>query len=544
MIASTDSTEPVEELHWPESIGPAREHLTLILAPTGNDARLTAEFLKASGMMSLCVGDMEELCHMVVEGCGAVVLAEEVMNQPAALKFFSLMQRQPAWSDVPVTLITTGGAAGAERMRRLSALGVLSNVTMLERPFRPATLVSMLTVALRARARQYQVRKLLVEIGQARDAAERAGHAKDDFLAALSHELRTPLNPVLLLATASAEDPSLPKHVREDFDEIARNVTLEARLIDDLLDLTRITQGKLRLDLTTVDAHAAVHAALETTQLEMSDKQLVVELALESDKAQVRADQVRMQQVLWNVLKNAAKFTPVGGRIRIRTEQVGAQLAITIEDNGAGMDKGELSRVFDAFVQGNHANPNSGHRFGGLGLGLAISRRLMDLHEGSIDASSAGVGHGSMFTVKFPLASAESTGMKPAGSSHGARTPIAPLARELLLVEDHQATRTALQRLLEHRGYQVEAVGTLADARAALANHRFELMLCDLGLPDGSGHQLMSELRGRSQIKGIALSGYGREVDLAKSREMGFIAHLTKPISIQGLDAALADATG
>jgi signal transduction histidine kinase/ActR/RegA family two-component response regulator len=526
---------------WPDSVAPENEYRILVLAPTGNDAHLTASFLRDAGLVPCVVASVDELCDRLIQGCGAVVLAEEVMTSVGAAKLFGLLKRQPKWSDVPITLVTSGGTAGAERIRWLAAFGADSNVTVLERPFRPSTLVSALEVALRSRGRQYQVRELLVQLRQARDVAEKASQAKDNFLAALSHELRTPLNPVLLIATDAAANLALPSAVRRDFDQIARNVMLEARLIDDLLDLTRITRGKLSLELRAVRAHSALRAALETTQPEITEKRLAVELDWRAERDTIMADPVRVQQIFWNVLKNAAKFTPPEGSIRIATIDRDAELVIRITDTGVGMDEEEQARVFDAFVQGNHARDQNGHRFGGLGLGLAISRRLVELHGGTIVAHSDGSGKGSTFTLTFPLASRPAAAPAPAAPAV-VSTLAGATRRRLLLVEDHAATRASLQRLLEHRGYQVTVAATVDQARDLARRGRFDLLLSDIGLPDGSGYELMAELRRRWGLPGIALSGYGMEADVVLSKEAGFTEHLIKPVSVYALDAALAGA--
>lgn len=527
---------------WPEDAPPANEARVLIFAPTGSDGRLTAEFVAAAGIPPRVVCGMAELVREMRHGCGAVVLAEEVITGATAPRLFGALKQQPDWSDVPLILVASGGADGEDRMRRLVAFDSNRNVTVLERPFRPATLVSAVEVGLRSRRRQYQVRKLLTELGEARDAAERASHAKDEFLAALSHELRTPLNPVLLLATEAAADPSLPAAAREDFDAIARNVMLEARLIDDLLDLTRIAQGKIHLDVRPVDVHAVLRAALETIQPEVGDKRLTVQLDWRARRTRLLADAARLQQVLWNLLKNAAKFTDPGGTLRLETENRGEQIVIRVADTGIGMNPAELVRIFDAFVQGDHARTPGRHRFGGLGLGLAISRRLVELHGGGIEASSPGAGRGSTFTVTLPVDAGSVPACGPPAAA-GVPADGGGGSKRVLVVEDHVATRLSLVRMLERRGYQVQAAGSLAEARAQLAGGPVDLVLSDLGLPDGSGHELMLEFRGRSNFAGIALSGYGMEEDLTGSRSAGFLAHLTKPVTVQALDAALDAAT-
>jgi CheY-like chemotaxis protein len=317
---------------------------------------------------------------------------------------------------------------------------------------------------------------------------------------------------------------------------------LEARLIDDLLDLTRITRGKLSLALQPVDGHDALRQALTTTQAEIDDKQLVVTYHPRAARSTISADAVRLQQVLWNVLKNAAKFTPPRGSIEVVTENVDGRFVIRVTDTGVGMEPAELTRVFEAFVQGSHARSTSGHRFGGLGLGLAISRMLMELHAAEITASSAGPGTGSTFTLSFPLVEAR----RGAAEATAPVERAAPAAGEdgrrlrLLLVEDHVATRQSLMRLLQRRGYEVESAGSVAQARDLAARSSFDLVVSDIGLPDGTGYELMAGLRDQAGLRGIALSGYGMETDVALSREAGFVTHLTKPVSVQALDEALA----
>lgn len=380
---------------------------------------------------------------------------------------------------------------------------------------------------------------------RARDEAVAASKAKDDFLAALSHELRTPLNPVLLLASESAEDPALSPEVRADFAVVRNHVELEARLIDDLLDLTRITQGKLVIALEPLDAHTVLNEAIETCRPDVEAKEIELVLHLDASRHCVQADAVRLRQVLWNVIKNAVKFTPDNGQITVtsRDSEDDGALVITVSDTGIGMTDIELDRVFGAFAQGDHAAGGGSHRFGGLGLGLAISRMLVERHGGSITASSEGRNHGSTFVIRMPMID---SGLVGAGGEScpnqtlvgGTPEPVSD--SRILLVEDHEPTRTALAHLLKRRRYRIMTAGSLAEAQSLARTNKFDLLISDIGLPDGSGYELMAALRNEAGLRGIALTGYGMEHDLARSRSAGFEAHLTKPIRVQSLDAALA----
>ncbi len=377
----------------------------------------------------------------------------------------------------------------------------------------------------------------------ARDEALAASRAKDDFLARLSHELRTPLNPVLLLASEAAENPKLSPDVRADFETIAQNVMLEARLIDDLLDLTAITRGKLSLAMKPVQIHTVLHDALAMMRQDIAQKQLRIVLQLAADRQTVMGDDMRLKQVFWNVIKNAVKFTPVGGQITIETAVVNLEnVAIRVTDSGIGLTAEESSRIFAAFAQGDHAAHGNG-RFGGLGLGLVISKMLTQLHCGQISASSAGRDRGATFTIELPLSVVN--GERPerrVSDSAPAASEAAPPARAMsvLLVEDHQPTCVALRELLARRGYRVTTAATVAEARGAVDGGRFDFVISDVGLPDGNGCDLMAEFRDRFRLKGVALTGYGMDEDMLRSRAAGFVTHLTKPVSVQALERALA----
>jgi PAS domain S-box-containing protein len=375
----------------------------------------------------------------------------------------------------------------------------------------------------------------------AKENAEAASRAKDDFLAALSHELRTPLNPVLMLASEQAGNGALAAEVREDFALIRKNIELEARLIDDLLDLTRISRGKVQLDVRALDVHTLLRETLEIVRGDIEKGRIALTVELAAPATQIWGDAIRLQQVFWNVLKNAVKFTPEHGALAVRTSlDSRGHIVIEISDSGLGIEPSEMGRIFNAFDQGDHV---ASRRFGGLGLGLTICKLLIQLHSGRISAESAGRNRGSTFRIELPLVEAsirEAHSQMPVAD----RLPPARLehrgAMRLLLVEDHETTRAMLARLLARRGYDITAVGTVAAAREVAAEASFDLVISDIGLPDGDGHTLMAELRDRCGLEGIALSGYGMEEDVARSLRSGFFVHLTKPVDIETLERALA----
>jgi signal transduction histidine kinase len=388
---------------------------------------------------------------------------------------------------------------------------------------------------------------------EARDEAERAGRTKDDFLAALSHELRTPLNPVLLIASDAANNPAFPAEARTLFGTIRKNVELEARLIDDLLDLTRIMRGKLALNLRLRDIHGILQDAIANVRPDLEEKKITLQLDLAAAHQTVSADDVRLQQVFWNIVKNAAKFTPEGGTITVSTRDAlkQASVVVSITDTGIGLSHEELTRIFDAFSQGDHAVGGRSHRFGGLGLGLTISRSLVEQHHGVLSASSAGRGKGSTFTITLPWAgSVPNTpkgdhvdGASPAPAAElGSMPPMiaAKNRRKILLVEDHEPTRKTLEMLLTRRRYDVVTSASVAGARALAKDQKFDVLISDIGLPDGTGFDLMKEMRLSYAIPGIALTGYGMEEDIERSQDAGFFMHLIKPIHVQSLDKALA----
>jgi PAS domain S-box-containing protein len=376
------------------------------------------------------------------------------------------------------------------------------------------------------------------ELRLAKDAAEAVNQAKDHFLAMLSHELRTPLTPVLMTVQSMQREGNIPPQWRDDLELIRRNVELEARLIDDLLDLTRISKGKLQLELQLMDGHEIIRDAIQMCLAEAQEKQLWVQQELRAAVRHVRADATRLQQVFWNLIKNAVKFTPPGGTIRVLTRNDDSgRFVVDVSDTGMGIEQEQLEHIFDAFEQGGQTITR---QFGGLGLGLAISKAIIDMHGGTLTVASDGRNRGATFTVALasvPFGDSDSSDDPAQGGAHHRSVRI-------LMVDDHVDTSRALQRMLARRGYDVRTAHSVHAALAAADSASFDLLISDIGLPDGSGLDLMRQLLARRPIKGIALSGFGMEEDIRKSKEAGFREHLTKPINLAKLEAVIEEMIG
>lgn len=372
---------------------------------------------------------------------------------------------------------------------------------------------------------------------KAKDDVEAASKAKDQFLATLSHELRTPLTPVLATLSTWEANRSLPLPLQSDLQLVRRNVEMEARLIDDLLDLTRIEHGKLILEMETVNVHDLIDAVVALYSSEAHTKNVQLNPSLRAGNAHVVADPARLQQVFWNIVGNAVKFTPEGGHISIVTRnQADGELEVTISDDGIGMSQDIMERLFHRFEQGS-ATP---HKSRGLGLGLSIAKALVSAHHGTLRASSQGEQQGSVFTVTLPVTEPPVSDAKPVADDLQAELDT---ALQILLLEDHVDTAQVMSAVLRGMGHEVELVGTVAAGVEKVQSKKYDLILSDLGLPDGTGLNFIEEARKVCQTPAIALTGYGMAEDVEKCLRAGFNEHLTKPIDFERLQKSINNAT-
>ncbi|WP_395747888.1 ATP-binding protein [Prosthecobacter sp.] len=470
-----------------------------------------------------------------------LIITDMMMPRMTGEELVTTLRGDEHLADVPVILLTA--KADEEMKMNLLIEGVQDYVM---KPFLTDELRSRVRNQLQTKltrdalrnaldSRSLDMAVMVRELAAAKSAAETANAAKDNFLAVLSHELRTPLTPALAAVSSLISTPAEnEEELRSSLELVCRNIELEARLVDDLLDVTRITRGKLRINSTPVDIHTVLRDALAITQADLRKKDLAVTLELAEGRPLVRGDAARLSQVFCNLLANAAKFTPEGGQVTIRSVKTESTVRVEVADNGIGIASDILPQIFDPFRQG-HAGTT--RRFGGLGLGLSVAKGLVEAHGGKISVRSGGHDQGATFSVELPVLTDDTMPAvtRPVLSDAAQTRPL-----RVLLVEDHEDTRAVLLRLMTRWGHHVTTAATVAQACQILAHDSFDILLSDLGLPDGTGLEVISSLRQSSNIPAVAMSGYGMEADIARARAAGFTEHVVKPITAEALLDLLA----
>ena len=516
----------------------AHELRVLVFAPVGRDAVLTRDLLARASIAGEVCPTMTGLAEQLEHGAGAVVLTEEALDDPLLSRLSAALAQQPAWSEVPI-LLFAGGDRSQALLRTLAALDDLRNVTLLDRPVRVAAVVSTVRAALRARERQYELRDVLVALHAARGEAERANRLKDEFLATLSHELRTPLNAVLGWVSMLRQAPVSAERLAHILEIIERNAQAQARLIGDVLDVSRIITGRLRLNREPVLPQDLVESAIENVRPAAEAKKIEIRVHMD-DMRPMHADRERMQQVLWNILSNSVKFTPSGGRLDVRTRHLDSQVEISVTDTGVGLEPAFLPFVFDRFRQ---ADQTFTRTYGGLGLGLAIVKHLVELHGGNVSAESEGVGKGSTFRVLLPVEAIADS--RPDHDEAAGALPSLDLSgRSILVVDDDASTRELLAEILAHCHAHVETADSARAALQCVEQHPPALIIADIGMPGEDGLSMMGRLRRLPPEHGgtlpaIALSAYARAEDKAAALSAGFSDFLTKPATPQDVIRAV-----
>jgi signal transduction histidine kinase len=508
------------------------ERRVLVLAPTRKDATLTCAVLDHAGIECEICADLGCVMREIKQGAGALLLTEEVLDS-ASGSLASIIARQPPWSDLPILMLARHGADSEALAKAVPTLG---NIILLERPIRIAALASAARSALRARERQYRARAHLLERDRAVRALEEADRRKDEFLATLAHELRNPLAPIrnsvhILRLTGANEAPSYL------FDMMERQVGYMVRLVDDLLEVSRITRGKIELRRERVDLSSIIQAAIETTRPLVESARHELTIALPEEALLLDADPVRLAQVFSNLLNNAAKYTDDGGCIWITVAREKDNVAVAVRDSGIGIAAASLPRVFDMFMQGDATKSRGG---GGLGIGLTLARSLTEMHNGTVDAHSDGLGKGSEFVVRLPLV-ADSRAAPP--EIAGAPSRGVQRLTRVLVVDDSRDGADSLRALLELLGAQVRVEYDGPGALDAFSAFEPEVVLLDIGMPGMDGFEVARRLRQCSKSQDvmlIALTGWGQERDRRNSEAAGFDHHLIKPVDVDALQGLLA----
>lgn len=491
------------------------EHRVLVHTPTGKDGKLIAKVLDRADLKCEICTSPSAIIEELESGAGCVLIADDALTMDFMKAIAQFFKQQPTWSDLPILVLSKRGLDSA-KMRRIYVK--LGNVTLLERPVQSVTLVSAVTAALRGRRRQYDMR-----------AVDRR---KDEFLAMLAHELRNPLAPIGAASELLRFIHLDPVRIQRTSEVITRQVKHMTSLIDDLLDASRVSRGLVKLEPLPIDARQLISSAVEQVRPLTDARRHRLTIQTPPDEAMVCGDQKRLIQVITNLLNNAAKYTPEGGNILLTLDVEPDNAIIRVVDDGIGMTQTVIDHVFEMFTQAERTSDRSQ---GGLGIGLALVKSLVELHHGTVFAASAGIGKGSHFTVCLPRIATPEAHDQP----HKPVRSTAPVkGRRMLVVDDNFDAAHMLAMLLEATGHETiiehTAKGALERARTELP----EICLLDIGLPDLDGNDLARQLRAQPETARailIAITGYGQEQDRKRTAESGFDHHLVKPVDMEQL---------
>ncbi|MEP7050464.1 MAG: hybrid sensor histidine kinase/response regulator [Pseudomonadota bacterium] len=537
------------------SLAPELEERVLVLMPSARDTERAVHLLTEAGLIAIPCGSVPELSQELRRGAAAVLLTDELLALDTEKNIESALREQPNWSALPALVIARDGTS---EQAQFGKLGGYSGVILVERPARPRPLVGALRSALRARQSQYKIRdamaerdrqaqelaaqdtKLraaLTELAAQTEQLQTASRLKDEFLATLAHELRNPLAPIStgLSLLLQAHDPA---QARPTLSVMQRQVRHMVRLIDDLLDVSRITLGKLELKRERVAVSSVVESAIEAAWPAIQRAGHAFSSTLSHEALFLDGDQTRLAQVLSNLLNNAAKYTSNRGQIWLSVAREEKYVLISVRDNGVGIPANALQEVFGMF---NQVNRQLDRSQGGLGIGLALVKRLVEMHGGTVQAQSPGLNQGSTFVVRLPLASAA---FKPP-ARRSAVSGTHPKAQRILVVDDNDDAADLLSLMLRNAGFETKTVYDGPAAIEAARTFRPNIAILDIGLPGMTGYELAERLRADDRLREtalIALTGWGTPDDRKKAMAAGFDVHLTKPVSIEDLHVALAKA--
>ena len=509
---------------------PGADYRVLILPPTRRDGEVTCAVLERAGMSCLVCDDAAALAEEIQAGVGAIVLTDAIAGDGSFARLTATLDRQPSWSDAPTVLLSRTNHLSSPTTRLLAAL---RNVTVLDRPTSTRTLVSAVQAAIRARRRQYQIRDQMNTLREVQESLRSADRRKDEFLAMLAHELRNPLAPIRTATELLAR--TLPPHASSQAtaDLVKRQVNHLTRLVDDLLDVSRITQGRIQLQRRPLELSSIVDQAIESVEPLLREKRHVVNQISNFETLYVDGDSARLVQCVTNLLTNAAKYTDSAGEIRVETRAEAEAAVISVSDNGIGISPELLPRIFDLFVQSDRSLDRSE---GGLGIGLSVVQRLVRMHGGKINATSPGPGKGATFEIRLPrIPVPQKTFARPS------QPKINP--KRILVVDDNTDAANSLAELLRLDGHEAHTVYSAKGALQCVDTFGPNVVLLDIGLPEMDGYQVAQQIRSRSSdVRLIALTGYGQTEDMLRTRAAGFDAHMVKPVDFDALERVIAAA--
>lgn len=496
----------------------------ILIWAAGRDAELTRNFLTHRNFAALAASDCSSLCHEITRGAGVLIIAEEMLHRYDTRELQQTLKAQPAWSDLPVIVVAQAIARKADPHQMIDDYG---DISILHRPLSLDTLFSTVSAALRSRTRQFEVRDLLHKL-------QESERQRSEFLAMLAHELRNPLAPIRtglqVMRIADSKETSARAQT-----VIERQVQNLSRLIDDLLEVTRVTQGKIQLKISRVSLQDILFNVVEGRTRVAAEKRIAIDLEPIETPLLVEADATRLEQVVDNVLSNAVKFTPEGGQIHISARAEGSWVLIRVRDTGVGIDPEMLESVFDLFTQ-THQTIDRAQ--GGLGIGLTVVKTLVELHGGTVRALSEGRDRGTEVRICLPLRTEDAITSE---SSH--ETIKRGRTRRVLLVEDNRDTAQILATYLRVQGHTVLlAYDGPSGLRAALREQP-DVIICDIGLPGMDGFQLAREIRkaaGLQRATLVAVTGYGDPGDRTRGHSAGFEHYLVKPADPEELARLIA----
>jgi signal transduction histidine kinase/ActR/RegA family two-component response regulator len=503
----------------------AERTLRVIVCPvTRRDGEVTLDLLARAGVACEVVFDLAAIAAEISQDIGAVMLTDVVLSSDSLARLADALRAQPSWSAVPVLVMIREHLQSAGALRALAELG---NVTLLDRPLSTRAMTSAVLAALRDRRRQYRIRAQIVRQELIEQQLKEANRRKDEFLATLAHELRNPLAPIRTGLQLLGKLPGETARAADVRGMMERQMRQMVRLIDELLEVSRIATGKIVLKREHVDLRGIVDHALEASRPMLDAAGHAVEVTSPRLPVWVDADPSRVSQVIGNLLNNAAKYTPNGGRIEVRVSEDGECGQVSVTDNGIGLPEDKLEEIFEMFTQVGRSLARSQ---GGLGIGLSLVRNLMALHGGSVTAWSPGQDQGCTFTVRLPSLPARAG--RPV-ETDGTPAPSPMQARRVLIIDDNQDAAHALAALAIEDGHVARTETSSIAGMAAVHEFHPEVIICDIGMPNMDGYQLARRLRADPALQGVllvALTGWGGEEDVRRALEAGFDRHLTKPI--------------